>query len=784
MVQPDKLTAARALSEWVRSYDVSIPLPEFTPLSVDSKKRRRLRLKIDKRLDGLLYDEAQLIAWSLALKLMPPSVVDKWLGYLRISHYGDRDRLKLLSGIYKKYNYLIDDNWYYYVDGNLIGDYFPSQSSDDIIKAVEHWIKGDMEHKFSDGISFYEVFSAGVWGFLRNNLKTPSRPYVSVNQFLADPMYWATPGSSDAKRLFVTTPDGVRLKTRRSKWASAIAMSQAELRILYYSTAPQRNKAVTKRELGKARMIIAGDMSNYLRMAWISYWLEDVMRANNHMSMLYNKDKAFTMWQEMLENTAPDRIRKYYNMPTDESEYDHHITSEMLLRMLNAIEKMIQIYYEGPDMSDMLLSIALIRGSLINNGVVTVRKEDGTVVEIPVQRGLLSGWRWTAFLNTLANGGKLNGFRYVIMLRSNVWVDPVKDFSTLGDDIRSRLDNLTNCAALLDIYKETNFDVNPGKFFISKDCDEYLRKIALLGKRLTGYPLRGVSALCFSNPVSELPYPGKNRVSEMFESWMTVVRRMQSNESQYYRLMIHDIAQANGLSNMEVDDIIHAAACNGGMGMHPLNDKLVNYTESSVQYLARIPESESARRLGLNENQVKFLDRQYALGVQMTGKVERKITRFSVSITTARNKMSLLYAAPPLMPIYSDYTFRLRNDLPPSTAMAIKDEMLTLKRCQLHDYMQKFADEVTLARYTSIVNRTSIGVIRDWIGDKLVPSPPSHPLQGQLITSVVMKKYYNTYLADMFARGRVSVTRLATIQEKCELMTYDYLNSLDYVMQE
>lgn len=568
-----------------------------------------------------------------------------WREYLPYTNYGDRDRLKKIGAIYKKYNYLLSDDWYYFVDANLLGDYFPAPDPDDIYKAVDKWVAGDMEHEFACGESFDSLFQGGVSLFLKTGLANPTRPQISVDRFLSDPFYWATTGSSDAKRLYVHNGTN-RVKSRKGKWASAMALSLAELRILFYSDKPQYNRASPKRELGKARMIIAGDMSNYLRMSYVSYWLEDVMRNNPHMSMFYNTAKQYKMWTEMVEKTGVDN--RYYNMPTDESEYDHHITSKMISAMLTAIRELISNWYVGPYLNDMLVTMDLITKSIVNNGHVAIRMHTGRVRLIPITKGLLSGWRWTALLNTIANGGKLNAFRYVVITRTGVDQDPTIDYSTLGDDIRSRVRSLPYASAILDLYKETNFDVNPNKFFISKLTDEYLRKIALNGERLTGYPLRGVASLIFSNPVTKPVAPGETRIREMFANWLQVVKRMSCPIKVYYNMMIHDIAQGNGVKPEVVRNVIHARSTWGGCGYAPYNDLRVHWKPYKSKPLIKYETPPLLKHL--NTHEARLISEKMLSGVDFSKTVKKSTEPFDVTFTQAPPTKIATYRPPMTSP--------------------------------------------------------------------------------------------------------------------------------------
>lgn len=460
--------------------------------------------------------------------------------------------LKELAEISKKYGYLFSDRWEMFVDLHLLQDYLPSADISDFADDVKKWVTHEYKHTLQGSEErFYQEYAQGIDVFLSRQIRPFTKPVLTPEQWISDPMRWAKPGSSDGKRLKVVLPDGRILKSRKSKWATACAITYEEALAMFYSNTKQTNGAIQKRELGKVRAVLMGDFNNYLRMSYVSYWMESVLMHHPNTSLWYSGEELVALWERMEHQTLNDSVK----CPIDESKNDHHISSRMIAVILERIEHFVDTYAPKGMKFGLMSAMRLIRYSL-DGGTVTVGKQT-----IPVQNGLLSGWRWTAVMNTFSMGGKVEMYRKYI--QAKVGYDPVVSYTVQGDDVQCVCPNYSSAIAMVAAYDETGFDVNPGKTFVDTKRDEYLRQVARPGL-VTGYPARAIPSLVFRNPVTRELARGEERIKEMVTTWNTIAARLGYMPR---RQMIKDIAQSNKLPHEVVENILGTPAAVGGVGL-------------------------------------------------------------------------------------------------------------------------------------------------------------------------------------------------------------------------
>jgi len=806
-IRTTESSAALAVSSWMRdgllkSREEKDEYGQFdskldASLSKEQISRLKYRFKANDELKPLFKHMEQWLCWSLYLKLVDEEVADELKYWLALSNGADFDRLKNLGTIAKKFGPQFSKNWEYFVDLHLLGDYKLEPSPEDIIKETEDWVTGSLTHKLS-GFDFYALFARGCDTFLRTSIKTPIKRALTVDEFLSDPMYWATPGSSNGERLrFTTTFErGKRAaKARKSKWATAMAVSKGYLLSTFYDTRKQVLTTAPKRELGKARMIIAGDLSNYLRMSYISYWLEDILRNHPNTTLFYDTDQLTTMWTQMIQGCGSDHRNKGVNTPIDESKYDHYIDQLMIQAMLISIRNLIFDYAPADVRPSMLLAMDLIIDSITDMrspgcGIVTVRLRDGSLRTIYISKGLLSGWRWTALLDTIANAAKIHAFRYVTCARAGSFsyeMDPVMDFTSQGDDVRSRLRSYYHAQLFLSLYEEAGFEVNAAKFFVSPERDEFLRKFAT-SEQLSGYPARGVATLIFRNPKTKATPVGQLRLSELASNWMMVGRRCKTRLDVLERYMVNDLARANMLDKETIKVYLHAFANNGGFGLQPVNDARIEHIHGSKIALVEIKTPELL---------LKYPDRfrtiikdQWIKGVDFGDKAKYKFTSYKLVIhkDSELSNGFLKEIAPRLTslkksPITKCSLFsgpRAKVELDPSLVWAYKFEALRMKRSDLLLQSASWMDEVSIVTLSQLLAKCSMYVVREWLDGNMLGSPPKVYEQGDIVVPSIYKNAAANTIMQVFNNSKVSGKLLNQARLTAEMATYRYALNLKF----
>lgn len=770
---PDKVSALHDLNDWFLQAGQT-PNVFYTQLTKDQQARYKFRPKLDQAILKYMPDEATHIVWSLYLSIIPKRIAERICALLPASDFCNKDRLSELAGIFKKNQHLLDDHWEYFVDLQTLGDFVAAPSSETIEEKIRAWVSEDVPHSLPD-FDFYELYFQGCLSFLYNFSKPAIRIPLTPVEWLADPMHWATSGSSDAKRLLSRD----KTKAQKSKWATALAINPVELLLLFYDPKYQVLTTTPKRELGKPRMVISGDMSNYLRQGYIAYWLDDVLRGHPHTTLYYNKQQMLTMWTQMIQNTVPlGHDTQTKNMTLDESKFDHMVNNSMLKIKYKAISMFVTDRCESTMQQDILQAINITVDSTLtaNRGHIIVRHKTH-VSRVIINNGLLSGWRLTAYLGTMSNYAKVIAFRIVVVLRTSERydpaADPINDFTSQGDDLRSRVKSLLHGKCFSMLYQEAGFQVHPRKYFISSHADEFLRKVALYGEKLIGYPARGVSVLVFRNPAKSDMLQGEMRIREMVASWMVVVRRSGNFSSKIRAMITRDVARANAVSKASVSAFMHAPTSFGGMGIQPYQFKQVTITNATYGKDPVLADSPLALGLAGTEH-VEELKKVWAAGIKWLIP-KRVIKNMTIKVNDIKKMPAvkpLLSAAQPMIERSQWVTGPIpKPTKTPSMTEVYKRKTLSCNRKDMLTSAALWMDTASLSILCKYLNSMDIRLVKDWINGNLVGSPPESHQQAPVYMSTTYKNLVTSNIARICQQSRVTYSMIQRAQWQAEVMT-------------
>lgn len=525
----------------------------------EARSRMRARTPPLRMFQG--WGEGLARPFSVYWLTLPPNVrremhkVFSVSGLLRVSEASDVfNALKELGGIAKKYQeMLFGEDWMKWVDMNVANDYMPEKEISQFEEDIRDWVTGEVSHEIEGSEAlFLQRFREGVRKFYELSPFTEGLYFLTLDEFCSDPGYWAVAGTSDGPRLWLDERGRLR-KARKSKWASALAMSSADVKKLILKWERQNNKAIQKRERGKVRAVIAGDLGLYLRMSYVSHALEQIMRKHQHTTLFMSTADQLRLWIRMGKSSSrQDEVL----MPIDQAAFDHMVTRRML-RIVDEeqLAFLRRRVLNAAVIADIEKVYARIRYSL-DGGFVSVGKK-----RFPYEKGVLSGWRWTALYDTVVNAGELLAFAETI--KSHTGVFPLLDWVCQGDDVRTALHSYGEAVALWSLFDRGGFIVNPTKFFIKQNADEFLRQVAWRG-RVGGYPARAVGALVWRNPISREALKGELRVRETYKSWETFFSRMGNRND---RLMIADVTGSSGISAEQLLELERTPAAVGGLGV-------------------------------------------------------------------------------------------------------------------------------------------------------------------------------------------------------------------------
>lgn len=790
--KPDEKTAAAAIHEWIKSYVPNTgEEPPFQTLTKEQQKRLGYRGPRDKTIIHLFNDEATWLVWSTYFALIPKRMHDPLRFILSKSNYASKERLEGITMIYKKYQHLLSPDWTFYIDLGTLGDYVKELTYEQVLEKLKPWVQEVAEHDLPD-FDFYKLYRLGSDMFTSTSYQPPIKEQITVETFLSDPKYWATTGSSDGIRL--TGIDGTR--ARKSKWATAYASKINYLFSLFMSRETQRNRVSTKRELGKPRLIIAGDLPNYLRMAYISYWLEDVLRDHPNTTLFYNKAQTLTLWIKMIEGTIPieqsHSDKDPVNLTLDESKFDHMVNSRMLLINLLSIQSFIENYCITIMKYPMLLAIDLIIRSLVDQGYVLVRNIDGKIVYIPIKNGILSGWRWTALLDTISNFAKVIAFRIVTMLRNGTslnefFLDPITNFTSQGDDLRSKSRSYMHAETFTKLYAESGFQVHPKKFFVSPYADEFLRKVALYGQKLIGYPARGVATLIFRNPIRSAPLEGESRIRERIANWLVVYRRTQIPFEQFQRHILKDVSQMTNFSKDTLRTYMHAMSNAGGMGIQPYNNMTIKFTNATYKQ-ANEPAHISELILNMTSNPElqRNINKDWTSAISWK-KPKTIIIKDKIEIIDTPKNENIKFYAPKIhsrtsSPLYTGP--KPIDGLTPSLVDAFKLATQQARRKDKLMIAEQWMDQPSLSQFSKIMTQAGYKIQAEWLSGDLLGKVPDSNIAGPIFMSPTYQAYARCQINEVFMNAKVKYHSLISARKAAEQLTWDaYARSKHQILE-
>jgi hypothetical protein len=557
------------------------------PLSVDEKARGRYLRGIQTPKKWERFGARWGPALFLATQVCPQQVadeVDSLFKRMDLWHVKCEEELRLsLSGltrIAKKHgDLLFPGYWKWLVNWEVLGGYHEAALVDDFIPELREWASGDVVHKTWNGEEyteavFLEDLEAGMWEFMSQApaVTTANSEVYTRAEFAARPHLWARSGSSKRKESVFYTVDGQRFKAKRSKWNTALALDEKVVLNVLTTTNPlamrQENSAIQKREAGKVRAVVNSDDETYLRMAYVSDWIERALHGHPLSTLYMSSTQLEQLWIRLSDACSHPSVK----VPIDQTHFDWQQNKRMLSKFVDVLEKFIKVYAPLRVKDEYIAVIDQLRNALVEvEGRLVVTNERGIKTVIPVEKGVMSGWRMTALMDTVFNYGELYAARRLV--RRLLGRDPVTTVCVQGDDDQLSVGTLGEAASIVKAYEVMNFELNPAKFFISTDRDEFLRQV-VTAENVSGYPVRAILGLLWRNPVSRDPPAGMLRMNEQVRSWNLILAR-GGDWRRVKPHMLRDLGAANGLGTAEVLGVLSTPAVLGGSGF--FNDYLSTY---------------------------------------------------------------------------------------------------------------------------------------------------------------------------------------------------------------
>lgn len=358
-----------------------------------------------------------------------------------------------------------------------------------IISDVDAWVRpqlpnGELKHLNEAQVktTLDRLFS--VW------YKGEVNGFLTFNEYCNDFIRWGTSGGAKKSE--------IQGETYRTKWAWAYSHSVdskgallADRNLYKHSKEEDTLASATvalKEEAQKTREIITTPMPSYLRQCYLLYrWGKPNL----------NSPISSGRWVGHFERISPN----WYGC-LDGDKFDQTIPAWFVLDVINRLGNL--------DAETRMVADLEIE-DLKNLKVVWNGRE------WKWRAGVLSGWRLTSILGTLAS---VAAYDYICNEHN---MQGALDYGALGDDlILYSYNNKIEPKDLVDSYNAFGLKANFYKTTSGK-VGEFLRKVISQGGSW-GYPALALRSIVYANPwVSNYSF---ERETEMSNTWMTFISRL------------------------------------------------------------------------------------------------------------------------------------------------------------------------------------------------------------------------------------------------------------------
>lgn len=316
-----------------------------------------------------------------------------------------------------------------------------------------------------------------------------------------------------------------KLKYKKNKYTKSAALSVSKkMRRLFAKKKQKANVSHKVEFTPKVRIIVSSDYNTTLKMRFIDQWLTTWLSGLDISTLFQTTKQTLRMWKIFSENKG------YWNVPIDQTAFDHNVTKRMVIIMLEEIKQLIvDKALNNSELIEVMDSLIFS----IDGGQIVYRSKNG-IRTWEYESGILSGWQWTALLDTLANVAE---FKIMCDLCEEHGIPlDVKQFNAQGDDGLVKLTAPIQCLALITAYAECGFQVHPRKTFISNKHNEYLRKYSK-DNIVNGYPARMVTKLLWLYPGDILPRTEIEKITTTFSKWKQFAERLSGQVKDVMRYL-------------------------------------------------------------------------------------------------------------------------------------------------------------------------------------------------------------------------------------------------------
>lgn len=511
----------------------------------------------------------------------------------------DYDLLKHLGDQAKFLGPQFDKHWHFLVNIETLFGWRPIPNGPKIWEQVLQWTnKVFHPNIFGSEELFNAKFRLKIREIL--NWKTPTKDgSLTIQEFVQQVPVMGTSGSAyDPKLSFARTKfkvGDVEIVPRQNKFSKTLALSEIERdKILRTNIEHLCNVSIKMEFFPKVRTIISMNYSAAEQMRYIDMWLKKHFKGNKVSTLWSTSTQKWIMWNEFAKMNGA-------NVPVDQSKFDWHVSKTMVRIMNEELLSLIEQTFGSE--SDMYLVMDNIKKALSGGKIVYNFENQKYTTEY--ENGVLSGWGFTAWYDTMANLAEMR-ISEEICDSYGVHISTVLE-NVQGDDQLKTTSTFNQALAYWAGMASTGVEVNASKNFFSHQHNEYLRKGSQLGM-VIGYPARMINAMCWVYPGTSEHLEPIERLNAMTSNWEKLSNRFLMTLKQNMDLLRSDVKGAKLQQTLFEQWFAARKTAGGYQGDTKINDLRVEIFGGSWRGGLIIGKGYEDFRLRYGENQARELD--------------------------------------------------------------------------------------------------------------------------------------------------------------------------------